>query len=70
MATVKVTSLAAVERTVRIRLGFEGAAGTVESATTSVTLKKGETRTVEVKLRDPDRAADVTSCRIGSVTAA
>ncbi|MFC6984151.1 hypothetical protein [Streptomyces cirratus] len=70
VATVKVTSLAAVERTVQIRLTFGGVSGTVESASADVTLKKGETRTIEVKPSRPEKAAEVTSCRLGPVTTA
>ncbi|MGW7099990.1 hypothetical protein [Streptomyces sp. NPDC054838] len=68
-ATVRVTSLASTERTVQIPLTFEGATGTVERTSARVTLKKGETRTVEVPLGNPAKAGGVTNCRLGPVAA-
>ncbi|MFF1558884.1 hypothetical protein [Streptomyces sp. NPDC058279] len=67
-ATVRVTSLASTERTVEVPITFEGASGTVERASGRVTLKKGETRTIEIPLGSPAKADQVTSCRLGSVT--
>ncbi|MEU6895849.1 hypothetical protein ABZ934_29625 [Streptomyces sp. NPDC046557] len=67
-ATVRVTSLASAERTVEVPITFEGASGTVERTSGRVTLKKGETRTIEIPLGSSAKAAQVTSCRLGRVT--
>ncbi|MEU7065319.1 hypothetical protein [Streptomyces sp. NPDC046161] len=66
-ATVRVTSLASTERTVEVPITFDGASGTVERTFGRVTLKQGETRTIEIPLSDPTKAAAVTGCRLGTV---
>lgn len=66
-ATVRVTSLASTERTVEVPITFDGASGTVERTSGRVTLKQGETRTIEIPLSDPTKAAAVTGCRLGTV---
>ncbi|MFI9065199.1 hypothetical protein ACIGQE_25580 [Streptomyces sp. NPDC053429] len=66
-ATVRVTSLASTESTVEVPITFDGASGTVERTFGRVTLKQGETRTIEIPLSDPTKAAAVTGCRLGTV---
>ncbi|MEV6688553.1 hypothetical protein AB0N28_24920 [Streptomyces sp. NPDC051130] len=66
-ATVRVTSLASTESTVEVPITFDGASGTVERTSGRVTLKQGETRTIEIPLSDPTKAAAVTGCRLGTV---
>ncbi|MFJ6719631.1 hypothetical protein [Streptomyces sp. NPDC091259] len=66
-ATVRVTSLASTERTVEVPITFDGASGTVERTSGRVTLKQGETRTIEIPLSDATQAAAVTGCRLGTV---
>ncbi|MBP0934809.1 hypothetical protein J0X20_14510 [Streptomyces sp. KCTC 0041BP] len=66
-ATLKVTSDVTGARTFRVPLVFEGAAGPVDSATVEVALEARESRTVEVAMTLPARAADVRGCAVGRI---
>ncbi|WP_143196615.1 hypothetical protein [Streptomyces sp. MJM1172] len=66
-ATLKVTSDVAGARTFRVPLVFEGAAGPVDSASVEVALEARESRTVEVAMTLPARAADVRGCAVGRI---
>lgn len=68
--TVKVTSLASTERTVEVRIKIDNASGTVERTSGRVTLKKGESRTIEIPVGDPTTASTAVDCRVGSVVPA
>ncbi|MDX6762117.1 hypothetical protein SIN09_22520, partial [Streptomyces sp. F8] len=66
VTTLRFTSLLDRRATVEVELRREGAAGSaVESKVVQVDLGARETRTVDVPLDDPSRAADVTGCRLG-----
>ncbi|MFD4925210.1 hypothetical protein ACFWNE_28400 [Streptomyces goshikiensis] len=66
-ATLKVTSDVTGARTFRVPLVFEGAAGPVDSASVEVALEARESRTVEVAMTLPARAADVRGCAVGRI---
>ncbi|MFD8990842.1 hypothetical protein ACFVZ4_22600 [Streptomyces goshikiensis] len=66
-ATLKVTSDMTGARTFRVPLVFEGAAGPVDSASVEVALEARESRTVEVAMTLPARAADVRGCAVGRI---
>ncbi|MFE3609496.1 hypothetical protein [Streptomyces goshikiensis] len=66
-ATLKVTSDVAGARTFRVPLVFQGAAGPVDSASVEVALEPRESRTVEVAMTLPARAADVRGCAVGRI---
>ncbi|GHD76555.1 hypothetical protein GCM10010336_54310 [Streptomyces goshikiensis] len=66
-ATLKVTSDVTGARTFRVPLVFEGAAGPVDSASVEVALESRESRTVEVAMTLPARAADVRGCAVGRI---
>ncbi|MFD6935991.1 hypothetical protein ACFWAP_07560 [Streptomyces goshikiensis] len=66
-ATLKVTSDVAGARTFRVPLVFEGATGPVDSASVEVALEARESRTVEVAMTLPARAADVRGCAVGRI---
>ncbi|WP_332758843.1 hypothetical protein [Streptomyces sp. MT206] len=66
-ATLKVTSDVTGAHTFRVPLVFEGAAGPVDSATVEVALEARESRTVEVAMTLPARAADVRGCAVGRI---
>ncbi|MFE9845473.1 hypothetical protein [Streptomyces goshikiensis] len=66
-ATLKVTSDVAGARTFRVPLVFEGAAGPVDSASVEVALQARESRTMEVAMTLPARAADVRGCALGRI---
>ncbi|MFE3792563.1 hypothetical protein [Streptomyces goshikiensis] len=66
-ATLKVTSDVAGARTFRVPLVFQGAAGPVDSASVEVALEARESRTVEVAMTLPARAADVRGCAVGRI---
>lgn len=69
VTTLRFTSRLDRRATVEVDLRRQGAAGaTVESRTVQVELGARETRTVDVPLDDPARAADVRSCRLGEPT--
>ncbi|MFG2337433.1 hypothetical protein [Streptomyces yangpuensis] len=69
VTTLRFTSLLDRRATVEVELHREGAAGSaVESEVVRVDLGARETRTVDVPLDDPSRAADVTGCRLGEPT--
>ncbi|MGW2042887.1 hypothetical protein [Streptomyces virginiae] len=66
VTTLRFTSRLDRGATVEIDLHREGAAGTVvESEVVRVDLQARETRTVDVPLDDPARAAVVRTCRLG-----
>lgn len=65
VTTVRFTSNADRKATYAVNLHREGANGaTIESTEVKVTLEARETRTVEVALKEPARAAEVTTCRL------
>ncbi|MGZ9931547.1 hypothetical protein ACXNSR_16835 [Streptomyces sp. NC-S4] len=65
VTTVRFTSNADRKATYAVNLHREGAnAVTIESTEVKVTLEARETRTVEVALKEPSRAAEVTVCRL------
>ncbi|MEV7560221.1 hypothetical protein ACGFYY_35780 [Streptomyces sp. NPDC048331] len=65
VTTVRFTSNVDSRGTFVVNLYREGASGTViESTEVKATLGARETRTVEVALQDPSRAAEVTTCRL------
>ncbi|MFF9006516.1 hypothetical protein ACF087_11825 [Streptomyces goshikiensis] len=66
-ATLKVTSDVTGAHTFRVPLVFEGAAGPVDSASVEVALEARESRTVEVAMTLPARAADVRGCAVGRI---
>ncbi|MFF0548360.1 hypothetical protein ACFYUL_05345 [Streptomyces sp. NPDC004311] len=69
VTTLRFTSRLDRRATVEIDLRREGAAGTaVETEVVRVDLQARETRTVEVPLDDPARAAEVRTCRLGEPT--
>ncbi|WKD34150.1 hypothetical protein [Streptomyces xanthophaeus] len=66
VTTVRFTSNVDRKATFAVNLYREGANGAViESTEVEATLEARETRTVEVALAEPSRAAEVTTCRIG-----
>ncbi|MBT2446795.1 hypothetical protein J7F03_06835 [Streptomyces sp. ISL-43] len=66
-ATLKVTSDSAGGRTFRVPLTFEGASGRIDSASVDITLKAGESRTVDLAMAGADRAGDVRRCVVGRI---
>ncbi|MGW6572995.1 hypothetical protein ACWGAN_12590 [Streptomyces sp. NPDC054945] len=65
VTTVRFTSNVDSRGTFVVNLYREGANGTViESTEVKTGLEARETRTVEVALQDPSRAAEVTTCRL------
>ncbi|MCY0954997.1 hypothetical protein [Streptomyces sp. H27-S2] len=69
VTTVKVTSRLDRKATFEVNLYRETASGTVLEATTArVTLEARATGTVDVALKEPARAAEVKTCRIGTVS--
>ncbi|MFG2993315.1 hypothetical protein ACGFZK_29140 [Streptomyces sp. NPDC048257] len=65
VTTVRFTSNVDRRATFVVNLYREGANGvTVESTVVKETLKARETRTVEVPLKEPSRAAEVKTCRL------
>ncbi|MER7761819.1 hypothetical protein [Streptomyces sp. NPDC097619] len=73
-ATVLVTSKASATRTFTLELDFLGGSGAarreIDGNTVTVTLDARESRRVEVPLRSPRRAADVTACEVDGIRAA
>ncbi|OKK16829.1 hypothetical protein AMK16_24360 [Streptomyces sp. CB00455] len=68
VTTVRVTSRLSRKATFEVSLSREAAsAAVVEASTLEVTLDARESRSVDVPLKDPVRAADVRTCRIGDV---
>ncbi|MER6250758.1 hypothetical protein ABT224_05110 [Streptomyces sp. NPDC001584] len=66
VTTVRFTSNVDRKATFTVNLYREGANGAViESTEVEATLEARETRTVEVALEEPSRAAEVTTCRLG-----
>ncbi|MEU3060989.1 hypothetical protein [Streptomyces subrutilus] len=69
VTTLRVTSRLDRAATFAVRLYREGSGGTVVDTTDAeVTLEARATRTVDVALTDPARAAEVRTCRVGAVT--
>ncbi|MER5869827.1 hypothetical protein [Streptomyces sp. NPDC002044] len=69
VTTVKVTSRLDRKATFEVNLYRETASGSVLEATTArVTLEARATGTVDVALKEPARAAEVKTCRIGTVS--
>ncbi|MEU1076908.1 MULTISPECIES: hypothetical protein [unclassified Streptomyces] len=69
-ATVRVTAdpLASDNRRYRLEVDFLGPADKrVDTGSTFVTLDAGESRTVEVPMREPARVAEVQECRLTQV---
>lgn len=66
-ATVKVTSDAASGHTFRVPLVFEGASGPVDSGSVDLTLKAGESRTVDLPMTNAAKAAEVRRCTVGAI---
>ncbi|MFB7171179.1 hypothetical protein ACFCYM_10200 [Streptomyces sp. NPDC056254] len=67
--TLRFTSRLDRRATVEVDLHREGAAGAaVDTEVVRVDLAARETRTVDVPLGDPSRAADVRNCRLGKPT--
>ncbi|MFI8392109.1 hypothetical protein [Streptomyces sp. NPDC085540] len=65
VTTVRFTSNADRRATYAVNLYRQGPNGaTIESTEVEVTLEARETRTVEVVLKEPSRAAEVTTCRL------
>ncbi len=65
VTTVRFTSNVDRKATFTVSLYREGANGaTIESTEVEATLEARETRTVEVALTEPARAAEVTTCRL------
>ncbi|MFF3217148.1 hypothetical protein ACFYYB_41840 [Streptomyces sp. NPDC002886] len=66
-ATVKVTSDATSGYTFRVPLVFEGASGRIDSGSVDLTLKAGESRTVDLPMTSAAQAGDVRRCTLGPV---
>ncbi|WP_327306176.1 hypothetical protein OG730_24015 [Streptomyces sp. NBC_01298] len=66
-ATVKVTSDATSGHTFRVPLVFEGASGRVDSGSVDLTLKAGESRTVDLPMTSAAKAGEVRRCTVGPV---
>ncbi len=65
VTTVRFTSNVDRRATFAVNLYREGANGAfIESTEVEATLEARETRTVEVALKEPSRAAEVTTCRL------
>ncbi|MFF3652051.1 hypothetical protein ACFYXV_25850 [Streptomyces sp. NPDC002181] len=66
-AVLKVTSVVDTARLVDVPVVFQGANGVVDRTTVRVSLKARETRTVTADMAQKDKAADVTSCVVGTI---
>ncbi|MFD8793879.1 hypothetical protein [Streptomyces vinaceus] len=66
-AVLRVTSDVDTTRLVNVPVVFQGATGVVERTTVPVSLKARETRTVTAALTQKDKAADVTTCVVGTI---
>ncbi|MFB7054782.1 hypothetical protein ACFCXT_16895 [Streptomyces vinaceus] len=66
-AVLQVTSDVDTTRLVNVPVVFQGATGVVERTTVPVSLKARETRTVTAALTGKDKAADVTTCVVGTI---
>ncbi|MFF0216620.1 hypothetical protein [Streptomyces vinaceus] len=66
-AVLQVTSDVDTTRLVNVPVVFQGASGVVERTTVPVSLKARETRTVTAALTGKDKAADVTTCVVGTI---
>ncbi|WP_150257886.1 hypothetical protein [Streptomyces venezuelae] len=65
VTTVRITSNVDRKAAFTVQLYREGAGGaTIESTEVEATLEARGTRTVEVALKEPSRAAEVTTCRL------
>ncbi|MFE5541707.1 hypothetical protein [Streptomyces sp. NPDC056492] len=66
-AVLKVTSVVDTARLVDVPVVFQGANGVVDRTTVRVSLKARETRTVTADMAQKDKAADVTTCVVGTI---
>ncbi|MFI1150218.1 hypothetical protein [Streptomyces sp. NPDC020817] len=66
-AVLKVTSDVDTTRLVNVPVVFQGAGGVVERTTVPVSLKARETQTVTAKMTRKDKAADVSTCLVGTI---
>ncbi|MCC0097550.1 hypothetical protein K7B10_22755 [Streptomyces flavotricini] len=66
-AVLKVTSDVDTTRLVNVPVVFQGAGGVVERTTVPVSLKARETQTVTAKMTRKDKAADVSTCVVGTI---
>ncbi|WP_327132505.1 hypothetical protein OG311_17000 [Streptomyces sp. NBC_01343] len=66
-AVLKVTSDVGTTRLVNVPVVFQGAGGVVERTTVPVSLKARETQTVTAEMTRKDKAADVSTCVVGTI---
>ncbi|MFK0045102.1 hypothetical protein ACIQU4_13485 [Streptomyces sp. NPDC090741] len=66
-AVLKVTSDVDTTRLIDVPVVFQGASGVVERTSVRVSLKPRETQTVTAAVVQKDKAAEVTSCVLGTV---
>ncbi|MFD5513065.1 hypothetical protein ACFWIB_35670 [Streptomyces sp. NPDC127051] len=66
-AVLKVTSDVDTTRLIDVPVVFQGASGVVERTSVRVSLKARETQTVTAAMVQKDKAAEVTSCLLGTI---
>ncbi|MEV6577405.1 hypothetical protein AB0M92_04465 [Streptomyces sp. NPDC051582] len=66
-SVLKVTSVVDTARLVDVPVVFQGANGVVDRTTVRVSLGARETRTVTADMSRKDKAADVSSCVVGTI---
>ncbi|WP_158708497.1 hypothetical protein [Streptomyces sp. NRRL S-244] len=66
-AVLKVTSDVDTSRLIDVPVVFQGASGVVERTSVRVSLKARETQTVTAAMVQKDKAAEVTSCVLGTI---
>ncbi|KOU23748.1 hypothetical protein ADK52_16255 [Streptomyces sp. WM6372] len=66
-AVLKVTSDVDTSRLIDVPVVFQGASGVVERTSVRVSLKARETQTVTAEMTRKDKAAEVTSCLLGTI---
>ncbi|MFJ3171671.1 hypothetical protein ACIPJK_12950 [Streptomyces roseus] len=67
-AVLTVTSVVDTARLVDVPVVFQGANGVVDRTTVRVSLKARETRTVTADMSQKDKAADVGTCTVGTIS--
>ncbi|MEV0986056.1 hypothetical protein [Streptomyces sp. NPDC049949] len=66
-AVLKVTSDVDTTRLIDVPVVFQGASGVVERTSVRVSLKARETQTVTAEMVQKDKAAEVTTCVLGTI---
>ncbi|KMO96964.1 hypothetical protein [Streptomyces roseus] len=67
-AVLTVTSVVDTARLVDVPVVFQGANGVVDRTTVRVSLKARETRTVTADMSQKEKAADVGTCTVGTIS--